>query len=361
MKERAIRLSSLAWLVVAAAGCGWSSGHETEQVGLGSGTPLTPRAGTVVADGCVLDTWQRATLASPAAKKVLREVVLLCLVPRLDGTVGPRDPSATGALADLVTSLHGDSYRVLFGISFTDETGQRYDGGQTRAFLANPAWREQLATSLVPLAALADGVAVDIQKVPSDATADVTALFARLAPVLHPARRLDAFVPPSVATPSDLPGGDPFSRKALAPYVDRMRVMTLDYSDSAPGPTIDPGWAVDAVRHTKASSPNVDIAYPLYGTDFGPHGTRSVTYQEARAVADENGLVFQRGPTGAPWFDYGGVDGAPHALWFDDAESTGRALGAWTPDVLPLDVGVLFYGLGAEDPTLFPRLAERLP
>jgi spore germination protein YaaH len=356
-----LTVSAMGFLVFAAAGCGWSSGHESEQIGLGAPTLLTPRTGTVVADGCVLDTWQRATLASPAAKKILREVVLLCLVPRLDGTVGPRDPSATGALGAVVTDLRGDGYRVLFGVSFTDETGQRYDGGQTRAFLANPAWREQLATTVVPLVALADGVAVDIQKVPSEASGDVTALFARLASAVRPGKRLDAFVPPSVATPSDLPGGDPFSRSALAPYVDRMRVMTLDYSDSGPGPTIDPGWAVDAVRHTKATFSNVDIAYPLYGTDFGPHGTRSVTYQEARAVSDESGSPFARGPTGAPWFGYVGNDGAPHEMWFDDAESTGRALGAWTPDVLPTDVGVLYYGLGAEDPTLWERIAERLP
>lgn len=53
--------------------------------------------------------------------------------------------------------------------------------------------------------------------------------------------------------------------------------------------------------------------------------------------------------------------GEQHQLWFDDAESTGRALGAWSYDVLPSDVGVLFYGLGAEDPALFNRLSERMP
>jgi hypothetical protein len=149
---------------------------------------------------------------------------------------------------------------------------------------------------------------------------------------------------------------------ALARYVDRMRVMTLDFSEGGPpGPTIDPGWAVDAARLAKASFARVDVAYPLYGTDFGPRGQRTATYLEARGASAMYGVPVMRGPTGAPYVQFFPEAGEEHELWFDDALSTGRALGGWTPDVLPLDVGVLFYGLGAEDPKLWDLLASRMP
>jgi predicted small secreted protein len=356
-------LAACALVASVVAGCGTSSGDVTDVVGLGADTALPARAGSVVIDGCVLDSWTRASLGLPATKRVLRggEVIMLCLIPREDGTVGPRDPSARAALADVARDLKNEGYRVHFGLAFTDESGQRYDGVQTRAFLADAAWRRRLKDTLPLVLEPADGVEIDLQFLPSDAEPFVTALVAELSASVRPAKRLNVFVPPSVTVPSDLPGGDAFSRGELAPYVDRMRIMTLDYSEKTPGPTIEPGWAVDAVRLARGDFANVDIAYPLYGTDFGPRGRRPVIYHDAIAISTIGRAPIQRGPTGAPFVSYTAFGGEQHQLWFDDAESTGRALGAWSEDVLPLDVGILFYGLGAEDPALFGRLSGRMP
>lgn len=357
-RDRGLR--SFASLVACAlVACASPSGEEVARIGLAAETPLPARRGAVLVDGCVLDTWSRTALAQPATRKVVSEVVMLCLVPRESGEVGPRDASARASVAALVADLRRDGYSVTLGVAFTDESGQRYDGAQTRDWLSRPAFRQRLRDTLVEAAALADGVELDLQKLPNDARADVTALVSELSVALRPSKRLAVFVPPSVATPSDLPGGEAFDRVALAPLVDRLRVMTLDYSETSAGPTIDPGWAVDAGRLARRSSSNVDVSVPLYGTDFGPRGRRSVTWFEAVAIAGTGGTTA-RGPTGAPFVRYA-RDGEAHELWFDDAESTGLVLGAMTPDALPLDVGVLFYGLGAEDPSLFARLAARMP
>lgn len=346
---------------VTGSGLGCSTNAETESIGLGADTALPPRRGTVVVDGCVLDTWTRSTLSSPQTKRVVSEVIMLCLVPREDGTVGPRDPSARAALSTLFAELKSEGYRMHLGVSFTDESGQRYDGAQTRAWIAEPGWRVRFAGSLALVIEPADGVEIDLQQLPNDSRPFVRDLIAEAARVVRPARQLNVFIPPSVSNPSDLPGGDAFSRRELAPNVDRMRVMTLDYSEASPGPTIDSGWAVDAVKLAKADFPNVDISVPLYGTDWGPRGRRPITYNEARAVSADTGSSVQRGPSGAPFIQYTAFGNEPHELWFDDAASTARVLGAWTLDVLPQDVGVLFYGLGAEDPHLFERLAEKMP
>lgn len=343
-----------------ATGCAVSTGDTVDSVSLRQETPLPARTGSVIVDGCVLDTWQRATLGGPGARRILQEVIMLCLVPRVDGTIGPRDPSALAQLASLSADLRKDGYRVSFAVAFTDETGQRYDGAQTRGFLADPAWRKRFVDTLSPLLVSADGVELDLQGLSDDARQSVTAFVTEISQKVRPSKKLGVFVPPSVAVPSDLPGGEAFSRADLAKQIDRMRIMTLDFSDKGPGPTIDPGWALDAVRLALRDAPAVDIAYPLYGTDFGPRGRRPTTYLEAIATASTAGVPIERGPTTAPFFRYIGF-GEQHELWFDDTDSTARALGAWTYDVLPRDVGVVFYGLGAEEPSLFERLGQRVP
>lgn len=341
--------------------CSASSGDETENVGLRADSALPGRKGTIVIDGCVIDTWSRSTLALPTTKKVAQEVIMLCAVPRLDGTVGPRDESASAHLTALVDDLHRDGYRVNLGIAFTDETGQRYDGAQTRGFLSNPTWRARFVETLPPVLAPFDGAEIDLQKLPDDARASVTALIAETSAVVRPQKRFNAFIPPSVTVPSDLPGGEAFSRREIGAYLDRMRIMTLDYSEMTPGPTLDPGWAVDAVRLALGDHPSCDISIPLYGTDFGPRGRRPTTWFEAQAITTKGGITIEHGPTGAPFFRYVLFGNETHELWYDDAISTGRALGAWSFETLPSDVGVLFYGLGAEDPTLFQSLGERMP
>jgi hypothetical protein len=198
-KARALATSIAIVAMTSALGCSAPSGETVNSVALRAETPLPARAGTVVVDGCVLDPWQRATLAGPGAKRVLQEVILLCLVPRLDGTVGPRDPSALQHLGALIADLGTDGYRVSLAVAFTDETGQRYDGPQTRAFLADPAWRARVRETLVPALAPASGVELDLQNLPDDACDLVTAFVTEVAQSVRSAKRLGVFVPPSTS------------------------------------------------------------------------------------------------------------------------------------------------------------------
>ncbi len=359
MKQRS--LSGLFVALACLAACSGEAGEEVEAVGLRAETPLPARRGTVIVDGCVLDTWSRALLAQPATKRVVAEVVMLCLVPRESGEIGPRDLGARTALTGLVGDLRREGYTVELGIAFTDESGQRYDGAQTARWIRDPFFRGKLTSTIGTFADIADGIDIDLQRLPNESKADVSALVSELSAAVRPLKKLGLFAPPSVTRPSDLPGGEAFETARLAPLVDRVRVMTLDYSENGPGPTIDAGWAVDAVRLARREVDGraaVDVAVPLYGIDFGPRGLRPTTWFEAVAIASSGRLPIERGPTGSPFVRYA-RDGEAHVLWFDDAISTARALGGWTYEVLPADVGVVFYGLGAEEPTLFAELAAR--
>ncbi|MFO0739980.1 MAG: hypothetical protein U0270_29045 [Labilithrix sp.] len=339
-----------------------SDSHESKDaIGLGAESALPLRRSSIVIDGCGVDAWQRSTLANPSTRKVVNggDLIFLCLVPQADGSIGPRDDSARARIKANAADLHSLGYRVHLALSFTDETGEVYDGQQTARFLAQPAWRARLLETLPDHLDGIDGIELDLLNLPNLAQRDVTQLVSAIDVAIRPARKLGIFVPPSISNPSDLPGGDAISRLDVAPHVDRMRIMTLDYADDYqyPGPTIDPGWAVDAVRLASTAGRPLDISYPLYGNDFGPGGLRAVTYADAIATR----APILRGPTGAPFVSWTGWNGEAHQTWFDDAESTGLALGGWAPPVLGEDVGVLFYGLGAEDPTLWDRLASRMP
>ncbi len=360
-KKRRILRAHVAALVCAlsifSVGCMGEGGEPIEAVGLAQETPLPKRKGTVLVDGCAIDPWQDAILAKPATRIVVTEVLLLCLVPREGGGVGPSDPFARKELDRTIDDLHQKGYSVSLGVAFTDETGARYDAERTRGLLADLTFRASFVASLETVATRADAVDLDFQGAKAASRPDLTAFVSAVSAKLRPAKKtLGIFLPPSVAIPSDLPDGEAFDRPRLASFVDRFRVMTLDYSESA-GPTLDPGWATDAVRLAASEKKETYVSVPLYGVDFGPRGSRGVSVLEARGLAATFGATPSRGPTGALSFSYVSQNES-HEVWFDDTRSTAQALGAFATSLEP-DVGVLYYGFGAEEPGLFAALAER--
>lgn len=344
----------VAALGLPSVGCGINSGDGFAELAWPSETPLVARRGTVVADGCSLDPWQAQTLDAKATATVVQEVVFLCALPLADGRVGPLDAGARKELAAQVALLR-PRYKVRIGASFTDGTGYRFDPAQLAAQLADPVFRDTAAKSLRDLGAIGDGIELDIQKVPASAKADLTAFVAGQKSALG-AVHLGMLLPP--------PGSDAgFDLAALDKSVDRLRVMTLDYSDPEAGPVADPGWTLDSYRAVRAFAKGaaIDVAYPLYGIDTSKKGGRMVSYVEAQGLAALFRVSPERGPTGALHFSYTDAGGELHTTWFDDAGSTLWALHALDDGGLPVDVGIVYYALGAEDPALFSTLARARP
>jgi spore germination protein YaaH len=345
-------------LVLSLVGCGYPSG-EVDDIG----DSVVARRGAVIVEGCALDEQQTATLASTGAHQVLSEVILLCAAPQGDGTVLlPAEPDRP-TVAKQVADLRALGYRVSLG--FTAPESTTGDGRPPlRDVLMDETKRGALAASIAGFADAVGADHVDLA-LPAmiSATNEVTAfVIATQRQLQTHSRLLGVFAPPSDQSPSDILGGESYDLWAIGPNVDRIRLMTLDYSccGGTAGPTTDPGWTVDVARlaATQTTGAQIDIAYPLYGYDFGgPKGPSPVGYAAATALAVANHANVVRGPTGAPSFSYRDAAGATHSVWYDDATSTLRALRAWKSDVLSTDVGVVYYGLGAEDPALFSAIA----
>jgi spore germination protein YaaH len=349
---------------MSALGCAWE-GETVGSVGLAAEVALPQRRGTLLADGCVLDPQQRSSLESPATRRVVQEIILLCLVPQYNGTVAPSDPSARTALGALVGELSALGYSVRLGAAFTDESGQRIDGAQTSRLLSQPGYRDLVAKELRVVVAStgAAGVELDLQQLDANARLDVSDLGRRVATEMASVgKTMGVLAPPSSTSPSDIPGGDAFDLRTLATVASTIRLMTLDYSLPNVGPTMDPGWATDVYRYASAnaSGARFDVSYPLYGVEFSRRGTRFTTYLEAQGLRSLYGASISRGPTGAKFFAFQAPDGQTNQVWFDDADTTTQALAALAP-ALPPDVGVLFYGFGAEDPQLFSRISRQTP
>jgi hypothetical protein len=353
---------------VAVLGCGYDGGGTRERLAPPGSLPITPRRMTIVAETCTLDALQLSALEQPALQRMTRELILVCPVVRLSGEVAPVDPDARSAFALTVGRARALGYSARIAVTMGDDLMSfpiPYSTGRSTPALHEPAWRAQVVTALQPFAEMGDGLELDFLNMPDASRADITALFAALDTAFRPRVSLGVMAPPSTVDPSDTPGGNAFDLAAIAPHVDRVRMMTLDYSccGQTAGPSIDSGWAVDAARYGKSKSRNVpvDVAFPLYGTDFSALGEGFVDYAQGHAIADILGITPERAIGGELHFGWTDEAGHEHQLWYPDAVTASRVLSAWNPDVLPSDVGVVLYGLGAEDPLLFGVVAGGLP
>jgi len=367
--RRALLATSLAFGALGALGAlgaGCWAGQDVDH----SGDPIVARASAVVVEGCALDDAQTTTVSQDSTRKVLGEIILLCAAIQPDATVAPLAADDRTALTAQVAALHALGYRVTIATTIGpswDAPSSPADATTTLEAL-DPS---TLAPNVLTLAQSAgfDGVDLALPQLEVDAkiAGSLDALVQALSGALHPSTKLYLFAPPSTQDPSDVEGADAYDLAILSRQVDRVRVMTLDYSCcGAPlGPTTDPGWAVDAARFASDTSPpsQVDIAYPLYGwdTSIATGTATTVTFAQAESLATTTNATIARGPTGAPYFDYTGGDGTRHEVWFDDATSTLRALHAWDASTLPPSVGVVYYGLGAEDPKLWDAIAQVSP
>lgn len=331
---------------------------------------LRARPASVVVDACALEPAQEAALGSDAARHVLDEVILLCLSVR-EGGVTPMDDDARAALSAQNRALQRLGYKVRVGVIGRNDVGIELEPQRFASLIQDTTKRGLITATLAEFAKDADGIELALPPLPASAQAALTVWAGELRTALPAGRTLGVFAPPSITDPSDVPGGDAVDLRALAPLLSSVRLMTLDLHccDDTPGPTTAIDWIDEVVTHAqpKLGSVPFSVSLPLYGVHFGAAGPRAVTYLEAVGLASQHRMQILRDGSGSLHYAYaedasgGDSDPSPatSAVWFDDASSILRLQGQ-LDGTLP-GVGVLYYGLGGEDPTLWSALQERLP
>ena len=341
--------------------------------GCGPADPLTTavpkRPGSVVLDGCALDSGQQSTLRAQPTRQVISQVILLCLTAQDGGAVGLRNGFTKAALTAEIADLHAEGYKVALGVTAVDAQDETIPAPQLAGLLQNSTWMANTVQSLTDFVALADGLELALPPTTDAARADLTRLVSALSAQVRPGKTLGVFVPPSVMSPSDIEGGEAYDLTALAAQTDRLRLMTQEYAccatGSAPGPTIQAQWALDAAQLAlkQTSASQLDIAMPLYGTDFtvvqsGQVRHDYVNYDEALALAAQYHTTVSRGDGDTPYFRYTDSSRAAHEVYYQDSRFILRTLAAFPASSLPLSVGMVYYALGAEDPTLWATVAQ---
>ena len=209
--------------------------------------------------------------------------------------------------ADIVAAVHAKGGVVLGAV--TDGTGAH----NMAAILDNTTKRTTHVKALVALATSNnyDGIDLDYEGFAfSDGSStwattrpDWVAFVKELSAALH-AKDLWLTVSVPVMYDSDRDGSSGYwvyDYAGIGPYVDRLRIMTYDYSVSAPGPIAPIAWVRRVLDYavTQVPSTKIQVGVPAYGRDW-PTTTAgcpvdnmpardSYTSAEALAVAKDKG------------------------------------------------------------------------
>lgn len=341
--------AKLATLLLASqlAGCGGGISDE----------PLRKRSGTLVIERCTLDAGQREALQQDALRSVVSTAILLCPAIR-EGVVTPRDADAQQALRSTVSFLRSRVQRVELGITARDELGQDLAPARLAALLRDPVQRDLTASGAAAFASQADGLVVALPPLPAESEPDVTAWVKALA-AQTPGRKPSIFAPPSSTEPSDLPMGSAVNLSALSGSLRTVYSLTLDYSccEGSPGPTTDAPWAASVVNLAARQSglPATHFALPLYGVQFVGNTSQPLSYLAAAGLAAAQHLQVLRAADASLHYSFTDGKNQRNEVWFDDAHTTARRLHELEA-LVAADAGVLYYGLGDEDPTLWSTL-----
>jgi len=304
-------------------------------------------------------------------------------------------------MATQVNSLHASGVQVVPTV--TDRTGKLVMAG----ILADPIQSASLITTLTTLAVQNnfDGIDLDWEGFAfSDGSSswpstqpNWTKFVQQLATSLHLQRKtLSVTTPISIDPATGLRGYWVYDWPGIASSIDRLRIMTYDYSVSTPGPIGPIAWVEAAAKYAVSLIPasKVLIGAPEYGRDWviGVTGTCPVLGVDGKSLgisikAPSNGVAGTRAtfvvkdaatlaaaygvtPT---WNDTFGENTFTYFKTYSGTNASGISTSctarrtAWYQDARGLQLraalvgkyrlgGIAFWTLGWEDPTSWEQL-----
>ena len=150
------------------------------------------------------------------------------------------------------------------------------------AVLADPAQRAAHVSALVNLAVANGYAGIDLdyeQFAFADGTSSWAAtrplwvqFISELGPALHARAKLLTVTTPPIYNGSGAPGSGywVYDWGGIAPFIDRLRIMSYEFSSSSPGPMAPLWWVQQIVAHAVTVVPpsKVQVGVPAYGRNF---------------------------------------------------------------------------------------------
>lgn len=292
------------------------------------------------------------------------------------------DPNAPADLVDtFLTTARAEEIPLVASIV------DAMPAGGMAAVLADPVTRSRHVDAIATFAALGDFAGIDLDyeqfAFADDRSSWATtrpawvAFVAELAERLHAdGRTLTVSVPPVYDDGrTDQSGYWVFDHGAIAPVVDRIRLMAYDYSTTEAGPIAPIDWverAVDATAGVVGDRSKLVLGIPLYGynwpvTTIGSCPADQVEGRTGVTIRSVDDLVARRGAT--PVFD---PDTAESWFTYDLALDDGTSRCTQTREVHYVDAdgarqridlarrarlgGVSLWALGYDDETLWAAI-----
>lgn len=302
------------------------------------------------------------------------------------------DPANAAPMSDQVKTLQAAGIKVV--PTLTDGTGKL----AMQKLLADATKRSQLVKTLADLASKNnfDGLDLDWEGFAfTDGTASWTVtsplwttFVKELATKLHAQGDILSVTTPEVRDPaSGKKGYWVYNWPEIGPIIDRLRIMTYDYSVANPGPIGPLSWVDQITKYasTLMAPSKIWVGVPTYGRDWVtavegtcPDGVDLIAPQGAtagtKAVVNSKDAAalaasYQATPVwtesyGEYSFNYTKVyapaDGAPdktcvvtRTVWYQDA----RSVAARAALVAKYRIGgVALWSLGIEDPLTWPSI-----
>ena len=238
-------------------------------------------------------------------------------------------------------------------------------GDPVPALITSPERRRNHIRNIVDevLAHNYDGIDIDYEALDSSLRQPYTLFITELGAALHEQNKLLTIA--VHAKTSDYGGLGGFQDwVVLGKVVDRLRIMTYDYSwrGSSPGPIAPIYWVSDVMTYAKTvvDPAKVVVGVPFYGYNWPSGGGRAVaqTWDAINYLIQNLGLSVNlqesnvRGPVQENWITYNG-----RQAWF----ATSRSLDAKIVLVQQLDLaGIAIWRLGGEDPENWTVIRSRL-
>ncbi len=255
-----------------------------------------------------------------------------------DGNVTGGWDATSSHYKQFTSSVHARNLKVLPVIQSSWASPNAAD-----TVLASPELRAKLIGQILDRinSINADGIVIDFEFMSDTTGPNLTQFMKELYATLHPLNKLVVQAVMS-RTGSEAWLGE-FDYPALAKHVDYLNIMTYDYSHGSPGPIAPLDWVNRVLQYARGQGVDMSkvlLGVPYYGVDWTATGKPAAPYtRQARGLytlpgttsaTDLVGMMelvtqynspVQRDSSQIPYFSYTDANGAPHSVYYDDAQS----------------------------------------